>query len=116
MLNICCTFTLPSLPDLAFDLVLTTCSFESALLEASVDDAEVDLDAISNEIFSKNGTNIRATFEGILRNKFEIEAGDYYVVADRASENPVAFGRRYICCFAHQLDNCYKWAIRALKA
>ena len=60
--------------------------------------------------------NIRSTFEVILRNKFEIKAGDYYVVADRASENLVAFGRRYICCFAHQLDNCYKWAIRALKA
>ena len=38
-----------------------------------------------------------------------------YIVADRASENVPAFLNRYICCFAHQLQNCFKFAICTMR-
>ena len=117
MLNICATVTFPALLDIPFDLVLATCSYNSALLEAAEseeDGDDIDLNELANEIYSKNATNILATFRITLR-KFGIDpSGDYYIVADRAAPNVAAFGRSYICCQAHQLDLAFKQAINEL--
>ena len=108
MLNICATITFPAIPDQSFDLVIATKSYKSALLEAASNGDDVDLDDIANEIYSKNGRNILATFKSTLRN-FGIDmTGDFFIVADRASVNVSGFGRYYLCCWTHQLDLAFK--------
>ena len=37
------------------------------------------------------------------------------MVADRASGNLGAFEKRYLCCFAHQIDNSFKFAMQSMK-
>ena len=102
MLNICCSLTFPALPSTTFDLVLATCSYNSVLLEAAANatnDTIVDLEELANEVFSKKGAHIRVTFEQVISDIYGINyKADYYVVADRASNNPAAFGRRYLIC------------------
>ena len=67
------------------------------------------------KFFFKKGIHIRATFERVLSDVYGINyKKDYYVIADRASENPVAFGRRYLICWAHALDLAFKQGIKEL--
>eukprot|EP00495_Collosphaeridae_sp_1-RS-2012_P007438 TRINITY_DN7163_c0_g1_i1.p1 TRINITY_DN7163_c0_g1~~TRINITY_DN7163_c0_g1_i1.p1 ORF type:complete len:121 (+),score=2.77 TRINITY_DN7163_c0_g1_i1:120-482(+) len=119
MLNICCLISLPAIPKETFDLVLTTCSYNSVLIETAQNDElkdSIDLEELANEVFSKNGTNIRASFESVLHLKYGTDhTSHYFVVADRASENPVAFGRRYLCCWAHALDIAFKFGLKELR-
>ena len=115
MLNICATVTFPAIKDQSFDLVIATKSFKSALLEAASAGDDVDLDDIAGEIYSKNGRNILATFKSTLRS-FGIDmVGDFYIVADRASVNLAGFGRYYLCCWPHQLDLAFKWALGEMR-
>ena len=108
MVNICVTFTFPKLPKTTFDLVIATKSFQSALIEAAEEGGDVDLDEIANEIFSKNGRTILATFKSTLHSFGLPTSGDYYIVADRASVNAAGFGRHFICCWPHQVDLAFK--------
>ena len=111
MLNICCTISFPAIPAVTFDLVIATCSFNSALLLAAKIGEDVDLGAIAEEVFSKHGRHIRATFNAVLKETYDIEtAAQFYVVADRAGNNVRGFGDRYICCMAHQYHNAFKYA------
>ena len=111
MVNICAGFTFPAFPDVAFDLVLATMEFNSILLsmaESPDEKDKIDPEELANETFSKNSKNIRNTFEHILKSSYDLNPENYYVVADRASENVKAFGKRYLCCAGHQFDNCFK--------
>ena len=65
-LNICATVTFPAVPEVTFDLVITTRSYKSAILEAASNEFEVDLDEIANKIFAKNSRNILASFKSTL--------------------------------------------------
>ena len=98
MLNICETVVFPAIPDQTFNLVLATKRYRSALLEASINGEDVDLDELANEIYAKNGRNIMATFKSTLRSFGIDSSGDFYIVADRASVNVAGFGRYYLCC------------------
>ena len=108
MLNICATVTFPSIADQSFDLVIATKSFKSALMESARNGDDVDLDEIANEIYSKNGRTILATFKSTLRGFGITMTGDFYIIADRAPVNIAGFGRRFICCWPHQLDLAFK--------
>ena len=92
MLNICCTVTFPAIPDITFDLVIATKSYQSVLLDAAENQGDVDLDEVANEVFSKNARNILASFKSALRTFGIPSTGDYYIVADRASVNVAGFG------------------------
>ena len=75
MMNICAGFVLPSLPDIPFDLVLCTQSFQSILLsEANTSEAKdnLPLEAVAEELFSKDGVNIRKAFDHVLSLLFGI--------------------------------------------
>ena len=61
-------------------------------------------------LYSKDAHNILATFEHVLKETYDIELKEYFIVADRAGENPKAFGRRYIICWGHALDLAFKFA------
>ena len=67
MVSICCSICFPMLPEVVFNLVLATRSYESALLRASADNEQINMDEIAREVYSKNAVNIRATFESILK-------------------------------------------------
>ena len=41
--------------------------------------------------------------------------GRAYVVADGPAENIATFKDRYLRCFAHQLNNCFKFALLSMK-
>lgn len=112
MCNICVSFSLPAMPDIIFDLVLCTKSYESALLEAAENNQEIH-DEIIQDLFKKDGKNIMAVIREELE-KYGIK-GNFFVVADRASENLKAFGRFYICCIAHQFDLVLKYAEAQMK-
>ena len=59
----------PELPDIPFDLVLSTMKFQSILLsmaESEEDKDKVDPEELANEVFKKNSDNIRYTFEHLL--------------------------------------------------
>ena len=96
------------MPDITFDLVIATKSYNTALLDAAHEGDDVDLDDIANEIFRKNAGNILATFRSTLRSFGIPSGGEYYIVADRASVNVAGFGRHFLCCWAHQLDLVFK--------
>ena len=98
MINICATVTFPAIPDHTYDLVIATKSYNSALLEAADHGDDVNIDDIANEIFSKNGRHILATFKSTLRSFGINAAGEFYIVADRASNNVSGFGQGFICC------------------
>ena len=111
MVNIIAGLTFPGLPMIPFDLVLATIEFNSLMLsmaESDEDKDKVNPEELANEVFSKNGENIRNSFEHLLKTTYELEPEHYYVVADRASENIAGFGRRYLCCAGHQYDNSFK--------
>ena len=62
MVNICAGLTFPGLPDIPFDLVLSTMEFKSILLsmaESEEDKDKLDPEELANEIFKKNSDNIR---------------------------------------------------------
>ena len=97
-------FTLPCLPKIPFDLVFATIEFNSLVLrmaESEEDKDKVDPEQLANEVFSKNGENIRNSFEHLLKTRYKLKPDHYYVVADRASENISAFGSGYLCCAGH---------------
>ena len=79
-----------------------------SMAESEEDKDKIDPEELANEMFRKNGKNIRNTFEHLLKTTYGLKPEHYYVVADRASENVKAFGRRYLCCAGHQLDNSFK--------
>ena len=41
-------------------------------------------------LYSKDAHNILATFEHVLKETYDIELKEYFIVADRAGENPKA--------------------------
>ena len=111
MVNICAGLTFPSLPNLPFDLVLTTMEFNSILLDmAETEEMKDKLDPVelANEVFKKNGENIRYAFDHVLSSTYGLDPQHFFVVADRASENIKGFGKYYLCCAGHQYDNAYK--------
>ena len=61
-------------------------------------------------LYSKDAHNVLATFEHVLKETYDIELKEYFIVADRGGENPTAFGRRYIICWGHALDLAFKFA------
>ena len=101
LVNICASFTLPSLPDHPITLVLCTKVFKSVILELAQTSEEkdnVDMSDLAEECFQKNAINIRNTFEFILQTVYGIDVSCGFIVCDRAAENVKAFGKRYICC------------------
>ena len=115
MLNVCATLTFPAIPDITFDLVIATKSYNSALLQAAELGEDVDLNAIANEVYSKNGRNIMATFKATVRSFGIVTHGEFYIVADRAPVNVAGFGQHFISCWPHQLDLAFKWALNEMK-
>ena len=107
--------TFPALPDMSFDLVIATKSYISALLDSAREGDDVDLDELAEEIFRKNSKNILATFKSTLRGFGIADSGDFFIVADRASANKAAFGKNFLCCWPHQLDLAFKWALREMR-
>ena len=77
MLNTCVTVTFPAIPEITFDIVIATKSYETALLDAANNGEDVDLDAIANEVFSKNARHIRASFNSSLRSFGIPTSGEY---------------------------------------
>ena len=117
MMNICAGFTLPSVPNWSIDLVLCTQEFQSILLAEAKSEAEqgvISQEELAEEVFQKHGVNIRKAFDFLLRDLFGLNPEFFYVLCDRAGENVKGFGSRYLCCFAHQLDNSFKWAVQRL--
>ena len=112
MVNIIAGLIFPGLAMIPFDLVLATIEFNSLMLSMAESDEykdKVDPEELANEVFSKNGENIRNSFEHLLlKTTYNLVAEHYYVVADRASKNLAGFGRRYLCCAGHQYDNSFK--------
>ena len=103
--------TFPALRKIPFDLVLSTMEFTSILLdmaEAEEQKDKLDPEQLANEVFSKNGENIRFAFDHVLSSTYGLTPKNFYVVADRASENVKGFGKYYLCCAGHQYDNSYK--------
>ena len=45
LLNKCCSISFPAIPEITFDLVLTTCSYASALIQATEGKNSVDTEA-----------------------------------------------------------------------
>ena len=115
MVNICVTLTFPAIPDLTFDLVIATKSYASSLMEAAEQGADVDIDDIANEIYSKKGRHLMASFKSTLESFGIPSTGDYYIVADRAAANVAGFKRHYLCCWPHQLDRAFKWALEDIR-
>ena len=50
-----------------------------------------------------------------MKDTYDIDVENYFIVADRAGENPAAFGKRYIICWGHALDLAFKFAIKRFK-
>ena len=92
-------------------MVLCTQDFQSILLEEAKSEEEknnVSLSDLADEVFKKNGKNIRKSFDAVLRNEYGIQPENFYVLCDRAGENVKGFGDRYLCCFGHQTHNAFK--------
>ena len=111
MVNICAGFTFPCLPLIPFDLVRSTMEFNSIMLSmanSEEDKDKVDPEELADEIFKKNSQNIRNTFDHILKSAYNLRPENFFIVADRASENVKAFGACYLCCGRHQFYNAFK--------